>query len=102
MLTLEGGQVLSFDPETLEPQRARGAGFAVQALEEAPMHDRAVTASVVDGHLYAVDTVGELPTKRLKVGGLVHSLALAPSQHTMYAAGLCGVMAVDLDHWLRD
>ena len=96
-----GRQVLSFDATTLEPLRARPAGFAVQRLEEAPLHDRAITASAVDGHLYAVDTVGEEPTTRLKVGGLVHSLALSPSGRTLYAAGLCGVMSVDLNRWLK-
>jgi len=97
-----GRQVLSFDAVTLEPLRARPAGFALQELVDAPLHDRAVTASVIDGHLYAVDTVGEAPTQRLKVGGLVQSLALSPSGRTLYAGGLCGVMSVDLNRWLTD
>lgn len=97
-----GRQVLSFDATSLEPLRARPVGFGVQRLEEAPLHDRAITASAVDGHLYAVDIVGEEPTQRLKVGGLVHSLALSPSGRTLYAAGLCGVMSVDLNRWLKE
>jgi hypothetical protein len=97
-----GRQVLSLDTETLRPLRARPAGFAIQGLEEAPMHDRIITASVMDGHLYAVDIVGQEPTRRLKVGGLVHSLTVSPSGRTLYAAGLCGVMSVDLNRWLKD
>ena len=94
-----GRQVLTLDAE-LKPVRATAAGFALGPLEEAPWHDSAVTASVLDGHLYAIDTVGRSPTRRLRVGGLVQSLSLDPTQRTLYAAGLCGVMAIDLDRWL--
>lgn len=96
-----GRQVLTLEASELEPVRATGAGFALGPLEEAPWHDRAITASVLDGHLYAIDTVGRRPTERLRVGGLVESLTLDPKQRTLYAAGLCGIMAVDLDGWLK-
>jgi hypothetical protein len=91
--------VLTFDEE-LNPTRARPAGFALGPMEQAPLHDRVVAASLLDGHLYAVDTVGRAPTERLRVGGQVRSLLLSGDEQTLYAAGMCGVMAVDLDGWL--
>ena len=95
-----GRQILTFDLAGLDPADSRSAGFALGPMEDAPMHDRVVAASLLDGHLYAVDTVGRAPTERLHVGGLVRALALGSDERTIYAAGMCGVMAVDLDAWL--
>ena len=96
-----GRQVLTFDLTGLEPADSRSAGFGLGPMQQAPMHDRVVAASVVDGYLYAVDTLGNEPTERLHVGGLVRALALGPGERTLYAAGICGVMEVDLDGWLQ-
>lgn len=95
-----GRQVLTFDLTGLDPADSRSAGFALGPMENAPMHDRVVAASLLDGHLYAVDTVGRSPTERLHLGGLVRALALGDDERTLFAAGMCGVMEVDLDAWL--
>ena len=95
-----GRQVLTFDLTSLDPAHSRSAGFALGPMEQAPMHDRVIAASLLDGHIYAVDTVGRAPTERLHVGGLVRALALGPDERTLFAAGICGVMEVDLDGWL--
>jgi len=95
-----GRGVLTFDLGSLEPADSRPAGFALGPLSDAPMHDRVVAASLLDGHLYAVDTVGRRPTERLHVGGAVRSLALGPDERTLFTAGMCGVLEVDLDGWL--
>ena len=96
-----GRQVLSLDPVTLEPLATRHAGFALGPIEDAPAYGRVVTASFMDGHLYAVDAGNERPTERLRVGGWVRDLDLGGDGRTLFAAGMCGVMAVDLEAWLR-
>ncbi len=96
-----GRQVLSLDPVDLEPRATRHAGFALGPIEDAPAYGRVITASFMDGHLYAVDADNQLATERLRVGGWVRDLDLAGDGRTLYAAGMCGVLAVDLERWLR-
>lgn len=95
-----GRQVLTLEASGLRPAGSRPAGFALGPMELAPTHERVIAASLLDGHLYAADTAGRNPTSRLHTGGAVRALALGQDARTMYAAGLCGLMAVDLDAWL--
>jgi hypothetical protein len=96
-----GRQVLALDPVTLETIATARAGFALGPIVGAERFDRAVTASLADGHLYAVDAASERPTERLRVGGWVRDLAVSGDGGTLFAAGMCGVLAVDLEAWLR-
>lgn len=95
-----GRHVLSLDPVTLNPLATAPAGFALGPIVDAPEFGRAITASLADGHLYAVDQGSTRRTKRLKVGGWVRDLALSGDGQTLYAGGMCGVLGVDLAGWL--
>ncbi len=95
-----GRHVLTMDPVTLEPLATTPAGFAIATIAEAPKYGRVLTASLADGHLYAVDANSEERPDRLHVGGWVRDIALGGDGETLYAGGMCGVMAVDLEQWL--
>ncbi len=93
-------QVLSLDGPSLTPIEARPAGFGLAAIEVLPEYDRVAAASPIDGYLYAVEPLGESPTVRIRLGGLVESLSRSRDGRTLFAAGRCGVMAVDVESWL--
>ncbi len=56
-----------------------------------------LTAGTYSGRLDAIDIGPEGGRRRLRVGGLVRSLAAAGD--TLYYGGRCGIHAVDLDAW---
>lgn len=93
-------QVLALDAATLQPLGSAKAGFALTVLEPLPRHGRSAVASMLDGHLYAADALGGRSTERIHVGGGVRGLAASDDGRMLYAAGLCGVLEVDLDGWL--
>ena len=96
-----GRHVLSMDPVTLEPLATAPAGFALGPIAEVEAFGRVITASLADGHLYAVDMRSQRRTERLRIGGWVRDLAVSGDGSTLYAGGMCGVLAVDLEGWLE-
>jgi len=95
-----GRQVLSMDAKSLEPVLVGHAGFGSTAVAVSRRHARVLTASSVDGHLYASRPGDSGRPPKIRVGGGVRSLALSTDESTLLVAGFCGVVAVDLERWL--
>jgi|GEM_PF-2734150 len=93
-------QVLSMSAETLEPVLVGHAGFGSTAVVVSRRHARVLTASSVDGHIYASRPADPASAPRIRVGGGVRRMALSTDESTLVVAGFCGVLAVDLDRWL--
>ncbi len=97
---LLGRQVLSMDGQSLGPVLVGHAGFGSAAVAVSRRHARILTASSVDGHVYASRPGEPGRGPRIRVGGGVRSMALSTDESTLLVAGFCGVLAVDLERWL--
>ncbi|MBN94901.1 MAG: hypothetical protein CL928_12675 [Deltaproteobacteria bacterium] len=93
-------QVLTLDPSTLTPVDSLPTGFGLSSVIQDPISGRVVAGSSLDGHLYAVDPLGDRAPRTIRVGGLVRDLELSQAQRKLYVAGLCGILSVDLENWL--
>lgn len=93
-------QVLTLDPSTLTPVDSLPTGFGLSSVLQDPSTGRVVAGSSLDGHLYAVDPLGDRDPLTLRVGGLVRDLQLSQARRKLYVAGLCGILSVDLEDWL--
>lgn|GEM_PF-1897744 len=91
------GQVLFVDADTLRPRSSVRAGWGLRPIVKAPQ--AWLTASTYDGTLYAVHEQRGL-VGQLRLGGWVRDIDLL-DERTLVAGGMCGVMTVDLEEWLR-
>ncbi|MCO4770587.1 MAG: hypothetical protein KDA24_11205 [Deltaproteobacteria bacterium] len=97
---LLGRQVLSMNATELDPVLVGHAGFGSTAIAVSTRHARVLTASSVDGYLYASRPGEPAPAPRIRVGGGARSMALSSDESTLLVSGFCGVLAVDLERWL--
>lgn len=95
-------QVLSMDARSLGEVLVSPGGFGATSVVVSRRHARVLTASAIDGHLYAgrPGVPGAVPT--LRVGGWTRTMALSADESTLLVSGFCGVVAVDLDRWLGE
>lgn len=95
-------QVLSMDARSLGEVLVSPAGFGATSVVVSRRHARVLTASSIDGHLYAgrPGVPGAVP--RIRVGGWTRAMALSADESTLLVSGFCGVVAVDLDRWLGE
>ncbi|MCO4772646.1 MAG: hypothetical protein KDA24_21620, partial [Deltaproteobacteria bacterium] len=91
------GQVLFVDAASMEPVASVRAGWGLRPIVKT--RGPWVTASTYEGWLHAVDPE-EGRVGRLRVGGWVRDLDLL-DEDTLVLGGMCGVMTVDLDEWLK-
>ncbi len=89
------GQVLVLDAATLKPEYSVRTGWGLRPIVKQPGGPW-LTASTYDGWLYAVAPDGAGRPARLRLGGWVRDVDLL-DDNTLIAAGVCGVMKVDLD-----
>jgi hypothetical protein len=93
------GRILEVDLEELSISRRFGAPWSARAILQ--VQDRwLITAGTYSGRIEAVDLEAELSRRKLRVGGLVRSLAADGER--LYYGGRCGIHAVDLDGWLGE
>ena len=92
-------QVLAFDGELRLLGRAH-AGFGVRPLVALPAHGLALSASMFDGRLRAIDPEGPSVRASLRLGGRVKALAVDPEESRAWLGSTCGVFEIDLRRWL--
>jgi hypothetical protein len=92
--------VLVLEGEELLPARSLAAGPGLVLARPVLSTDTVLAASVLNGQLYALDMAGEKEPKKLRLGGLVRDLRISADGSRAFAAGMCGVLAVDLPGWL--
>jgi len=95
-------QVLVLEGEELNPSRSLAAGLGLNVSAPVLASDILLAASSLTGTLYALDRTGAQEPRELHLGGLLRDLRVAPGGNRAFAAGMCGVLAIDLAEWLDD
>lgn len=95
-------QVLVLAGEELLPARSLAAGPGLVLARPVLSTDTLLAVSALNGALYALDMAGEQEPRQLRLGGLVRDLRISADGSRAFAAGMCGVLAIDLDAWLDD
>jgi len=93
-------QVLVLEGEEFAPTRSLAAGLGLAFARPVVGTDTLLAASLLNGRLYALDMTGNSEARQLRVGGLLRDLRVSLDGSRAFAAGMCGVLAIDLDGWL--
>ncbi len=92
--------VLVLEGDDLHAQRTLPGVLGMHMARPVLGTDILLTASQLTGRIYGVDMTGETPTRSLRLGGLLRDVRVSADGSRAFAAGMCGVLAIDIEAWL--